>query len=96
VDFTTDWFIVDIFVDPKVPSDAEPNEQAVVVIQDLNGKLLEYRVPRMDKDSGARASLSNEAKAAKAEAAVQPASGAPPADGAPTGPAGGPGGGPGA
>jgi len=96
VDFTTDWFIVDIFVDPKVAADADPSEQAVVVIQDLNGKLIEYRVPRQDKDSGARASLSNEAKAAKAEAAVKPAADAPPAGGAPAGPAGGPAGGPGA
>ncbi len=96
VDFTTDWFIVDIFVDPKVAADADPSEQAVVVIQDINGKLIEYRVPRQDKDSGARASLSNEAKAAKAEAAVKPAADAPPAGGAPAGPAGGPAGGPGA
>lgn len=96
VDFTTGWFIVDIFVDPKVAADADPSEQAVVVIQDLNGKLIEYRVPRMDKDSGARASLSNEAKAAKAEAAVKPAADAPPSGGAPAGPAGGPAGGPGA
>lgn len=96
VDFTTDWFIVDIFVDPKVAADADPSEQAVVVIQDLNGKLIEYRVPRQDKESGARASLSNEAKAAKAEAAVKPAADAPPAGGAPAGPAGGPAGGPGA
>ena len=96
VDFTTDWFIVDIFVDPKVAADADPSEQAVVVIQDLNGKLIEYRVPRLDKDSGARASLSNEAKAAKAEAAVKPAADAPPSGGAPAGPAGGPAGGPGA
>lgn len=96
VDFTTDWFIVDIFVDPKVATDADPSEQAIVVIQDLNGKLIEYRVPRMDKDSGARASLNNEAKAAKAEAAVKPATDAPPAGGAPAGPAGGPAGGPGA
>lgn len=96
VDFTTSWFIVDIFVDPKVAADADPSEQAVVVIQDLNGKLIEYRVPRMDKDSGARASLSNEAKAAKAEAAVKPAADAPPSGGAPAGPAGGPAGGPGA
>lgn len=96
VDFTTGWFIVDIFVDPKVAADADPSEQAVVVIQDLDGKLIEYRVPRMDKDSGARASLSNEAKAAKAEAAVKPAADAPPSGGAPAGPAGGPAGGPGA
>ncbi len=96
VDFTTGWFIVDIFVDPKVAADADPSEQAVVVIQDLNGKLIEYRVPRMDKDRGDRASLSNEAKAAKAEAAVKPAADAPPSGGAPAGPAGGPAGGPGA
>jgi len=96
VDFTTDWFIVDIFVDPKVAAEADPSEQAVVVIQDLNGKLIEYRVPRQDKDSGARAALSNEAKAAQAEAAVKPAADAPPGGGAPAGPAGGPAGGPGA
>ncbi|MFM7809701.1 MAG: hypothetical protein ACKPEA_17510, partial [Planctomycetota bacterium] len=96
VDFSTDWFVVDIFVDPKVAADADPSEQAVVVIQDLNGKLIEYRVPRLDKDSGARASLSNEAKSAKAEAAVaKPTGGTPPSDGAPAGPAGGPAGGPG-
>ena len=96
VDFTTGWFVVDIFVDPKVAADADPSEQAVVVIQDLSGKLIEYRVPQLDKDSGARASLSNEAKAAKAEAAVKPAADAPPPGGAPAGPAGGPAGGPGA
>jgi len=96
VDFTTDWFIVDIFVDPKVAADADPSEQAVVVIQDLNGKLIEYRVPRQDKDGGARAALSNEAKAAQAEAAVKPQADPPPGGGAPAGPAGGPAGGPGA
>jgi hypothetical protein len=94
VDFTTDWFVVDIFVDPKVPATADPSERAVVVIQDLNGKLIEYRVPRQDKDSGARASLSKEAK--KDEAAGKPPADAPPAGGAPAGPAGGPAGGPGA
>ena len=96
VDFTTGWFVVDIFVDPKVAADADPSEQAVVVIQDLSGKLIEYRVPQLDKDSGARASLSNEAKDAKAEAAAKPAADAPPSGGAPAGPAGGPAGGPGA
>jgi hypothetical protein len=95
VDFTTGWFVVDLFVDPKSQGADDAADQAVVVIQDLNGKLIEYRVPRMDKDSGARASLSNEAKAAKAEAATaNPALTPPPAGGAPAGPAGGPAGGP--
>jgi hypothetical protein len=95
VDFTTGWFVVDLFVDPKSQGADDAADQAVVVIQDLNGKLIEYRVPRMDKDSGARASLSNEAKAAKAEAATaNPAATPPPAGGAPAGPAGGPAGGP--
>lgn len=95
VDFTTDWFLVDIFVDPKSQGAEDAAEQAVVVLQDMNGKLIEYRVPRLDKDSGARASLSNEAKAAKAEASVaKPGAGAPPSDGVPAGPAGGPAGGP--
>ncbi|MEY4634478.1 MAG: hypothetical protein RJA55_276 [Acidobacteriota bacterium] len=95
IDFTTDWFLVDIFVDPKAQGAEDAAEQAVVVLQDLNGKLIEYRVPRLDKDSGARASLSNEAKAAKAEASVaKPGAGAPPTDGVPAGPAGGPAGGP--
>jgi len=99
VDFTTNWFVVDIFVDPKVAADADSSVQAVVVIQDLNdlnGKLIEYRVPKQDKDSDARAAFSKEVKDAKAESAEKPAADAPPGGGAPAGPAGGPAGGPGA
>jgi len=96
VDFTTRWFIVDIFVDPTFAAAADPSEQAVVVIQDLNGKLIEYRVPKQDKDSGARAAFEEEVKAAKAGAKEKPAADAPPGGGAPAGPAGGPAGGPGA
>lgn len=96
VDYTTDWFLVDIFVDakvvnPKPDDEADPSDRIVVVIQDLRGKLLEYRAPRVDKGSAARATLKSEVEQAKAGATVNPAVDAPPSGGAPTGPAGGPG-----
>lgn len=92
VDFTTEWFIVDIFPDPKAPAD-QAADRAMVVIQDLNGKLIEYRVPLVDKSSGVRAGLSAEARASKPDAPPPATTPTPPDSGAPMGPGGGPAGG---
>jgi uncharacterized membrane protein YgcG len=94
IDFSTDWFLVDVCDGGVGPTDAPNDDSAQVVIQNRAGKVIEYRVPKLDKASAARNKLIQEVKLNENENAP---GGKPPSDdGAPTGPGGGPAGGPGA
>lgn len=96
VDFSTEWFLVDVCDGGVSQSDGPNDDSAQVVIQNRAGKVIEYRVPKEDKASNARVRLSEEVK--KQEAARKSASQGKPDPDAdePAGPGGGPAGGPGA
>lgn len=91
VDYSTDWFLVDVCDVGAGSTDTPSDDSAQVVIQNRSGKVIEYRVPKQDKDSADRKRLREEA------AKRQPPDDKPaPEDGEPGGPGGGPAGGPGA
>lgn len=98
VNYTTDWYVVDIFEDPASVGKSDASAAAIVVVQDISGKVMEYRVPASDAASSTLRSLKTEAGEADRARVASPTAAEPPPspEGGGGGPIGGPsGGGPG-